>query len=47
VEALGHHKSQLTEGIRFFEEFMLEEASRAGQRGGVDLAEGFRILDLS
>jgi LmbE family N-acetylglucosaminyl deacetylase len=47
VAALGEHTSQLTEGIRFFEGFMREEAVDAGAKAGVGLAEEFRVLDLS
>jgi hypothetical protein len=42
VEAQGHE-----EGIAFFEEFMGEEAKRAGEKIGVEHAEEFRLLDLS
>lgn len=47
VAALAEHESQLTEGIRFFDAFMREEAKAAGEKIGVDLAEEFRVLDLS
>jgi LmbE family N-acetylglucosaminyl deacetylase len=47
VAALGEHVSQITEGIRMWDEWMREEAKVAGQRIGVDLAEEFRVLDLS
>lgn len=47
VEALGRHESQLTEGIRFFEGFLVEEARESGARIGVELAEPFRVLDLT
>jgi LmbE family N-acetylglucosaminyl deacetylase len=47
VAALAEHASQLTEGIRFFDDFMREEAKAAGQKIGVELAEEFRVLDLS
>jgi LmbE family N-acetylglucosaminyl deacetylase len=47
VAALAKHDSQLSEGIAFFEEFMGEEAKRAGEKIGVEHAEEFRRLDLS
>jgi LmbE family N-acetylglucosaminyl deacetylase len=47
VAALAKHASQLEEGIAFFEEFMGEEAKRAGAKIGVEHAEEFRVLDLS
>jgi LmbE family N-acetylglucosaminyl deacetylase len=47
VEALAEHESQLAEGIRFFEEFLLEDAVAAGTKIGVEHAEEFRVLDLS
>jgi LmbE family N-acetylglucosaminyl deacetylase len=47
VAALAEHASQLTEGIRFFDEFMREEARVAGEKIGVALAEEFRVLDLT
>ena len=47
IAALGSHESQITEGIRLWDEWMREEARVAGARIGVDLAEEFRILDLS
>jgi LmbE family N-acetylglucosaminyl deacetylase len=47
VTALAEHASQLSEGIRFFEDFMREEATSAGAKIGVELAEEFRVLDLS
>jgi LmbE family N-acetylglucosaminyl deacetylase len=47
IEALGCHESQLSEGIRFFEEFLGEEAVEAGTKIGVEHAEEFRVLDLS
>jgi hypothetical protein len=37
----------LAEGIRFFENFTREKAAEAGKKIGVDLAEEFRVLDLS
>jgi len=47
IDALACHESQLAEGIRFFEEFLLEEAVEAGARIGADRAEEFRRLDLT
>ncbi len=47
VDALAAHASQLTEGIRFFEEFLTKDAAEAGAKIGVDHAEEFRLLDLS
>lgn len=47
IEALARHDSQLAEGIRFFEEFLSEDAVRAGAKIGVEHAEEFRVLDLS
>lgn len=47
VEALAKHDSQLTEGIRYFEEVLGKEAVDAGKEIGVDHAEEFRVLDLS
>jgi LmbE family N-acetylglucosaminyl deacetylase len=47
VDALAKHDSQLTEGIRFFEEMLGEEAVEAGTKIGVEHAEEFRVLDLS
>ena len=47
VEALARHESQLTEGIRFFEEFLEKDAVESGARIGVEHAEPFRVLDLS
>ncbi|MDP9297480.1 MAG: PIG-L family deacetylase [Actinomycetota bacterium] len=46
VAALARHASQLTEGIRFFEDFMKKEAVEAGVKIGVARGEEFRILDL-
>ena len=46
VAALARHASQLTEGIRFFEDFMQKEAVEAGVKIGVARGEEFRILDL-
>jgi LmbE family N-acetylglucosaminyl deacetylase len=47
IAALAKHDSQLTEGIRFFEEFLSKEAVELGATIGVAYAEGFRVLDLS
>jgi LmbE family N-acetylglucosaminyl deacetylase len=47
VDALARHESQLSEGIRFFEEFLGREAAEAGAKIGVEHAEEFRVLDLS
>ena len=47
LEALGEHPSQLSEGIKFWEERMFEEAAKTGARIGVEHAEEFRVLDLS
>jgi len=47
IQALARHASQLTEGIRFFDEFLRKDAVRAGERIGVEHAEEFRVLDLS
>jgi LmbE family N-acetylglucosaminyl deacetylase len=47
VEALAVHASQLTEGIRFFEGVLSEEAVEAGKKIDVEHAEEFRVLDLS
>ena len=45
--ALAEHRSQLAEGIRFFEDELETEARKAGARIGVGYAESFRVLDLS
>jgi LmbE family N-acetylglucosaminyl deacetylase len=47
IEALARHESQLTGGIGFFEGFLSEEAREAGSQIGVELAEPFRVLDLT
>jgi LmbE family N-acetylglucosaminyl deacetylase len=47
VDALAKHESQLSEGIRFFEEFLSKEAVETGEKIGVEHAEEFRVLDLS
>ena len=46
VAALAAHASQLSEGIRFFEEELDREARAAGERIGVEHAEAYRVLDL-
>jgi LmbE family N-acetylglucosaminyl deacetylase len=47
ISALARHDSQLTEGIRFFDEFLRKEAVASGAKIGVEHAEEFRVLDLS
>jgi LmbE family N-acetylglucosaminyl deacetylase len=47
IQALARHASQLTEGIRFFDEFLRKDAVRAGEAIGVEHAEEYRVLDLS
>ncbi|HWC70655.1 MAG TPA: PIG-L deacetylase family protein [Actinomycetota bacterium] len=47
IDALARHDSQLSEGIAYFERFLLEEAKEAGRKIGADRAEEFRRLDLS
>jgi LmbE family N-acetylglucosaminyl deacetylase len=47
IDALAKHDSQLTEGIRFFEDFLGKDAVEAGAKIGVEHAEEFRVLDLS
>lgn len=47
IDALACHESQLAEGIRFFETFLLAEAEEAGRKIGVARAEEFRRLDLT
>jgi LmbE family N-acetylglucosaminyl deacetylase len=47
LAALAKHDSQLSEGIRFFEEFLGKDAVEAGEKIGVEHAEEFRVLDLS
>ena len=47
IDALAKHDSQLSEGIAFFERFLLEEAEEAGKKIGAGRAEEFRRLDLS
>lgn len=45
--ALAEHRSQLAEGIRFFEEELEREAGKAGERIGARYAESFRVLELA
>ncbi len=45
IAALAKHESQLTEGIRFFEEFLAKEAVELGEKIGASHAEDFRVLD--
>lgn len=47
IAALAKHDSQLTEGVRFFDEFLRKEAVESGGKIGVEHAEEFRVLDLS
>ncbi|MGZ8629559.1 MAG: PIG-L deacetylase family protein [Actinomycetota bacterium] len=47
IDALAKHDSQLSEGIAYFERFLLEEAEEAGKKIGVGRAEEFRRLDLT
>jgi LmbE family N-acetylglucosaminyl deacetylase len=47
IDALARHDSQLSEGIAYFETFLVEEAEEAGKKIGVGRAEEFRRLDLS
>jgi LmbE family N-acetylglucosaminyl deacetylase len=47
VAALARHESQLSEGIRFFEEFLEQDAVEACAEIGVTHAEPFRVLDLT
>ena len=47
IGALAEHRSQITESIRLWDEWMREEARAAGERRGGGLAEEFRVLDLS
>jgi LmbE family N-acetylglucosaminyl deacetylase len=47
IAALAEHDSQLTEGIRYFEEFLEKDAKESGAKIGVEHAEEFRLLDLS
>lgn len=45
--ALAEHRSQLAEGIRFFEDELERVAREAGERIGVRCAESFRVLELA
>jgi LmbE family N-acetylglucosaminyl deacetylase len=47
IAALAEHASQLTEGIRYFEEFLEKDAKESGAKISVEHAEEFRLLDLS
>jgi LmbE family N-acetylglucosaminyl deacetylase len=47
IDALAKHDSQLSEGIAYFEKFLVEEAAEAGESIGAERAEAFRLLDLS
>jgi LmbE family N-acetylglucosaminyl deacetylase len=47
IDALAKHDSQLSEGIAYFEKFLVEEAAEAGESIGAERAEEFRLLDLS
>jgi LmbE family N-acetylglucosaminyl deacetylase len=47
IAALAKHVSQLTEGIRFFEEFLAKDAVELGEKISASHAEDFRVLDLS
>jgi LmbE family N-acetylglucosaminyl deacetylase len=47
IAALAKHDSQLTDGIRFFDEFLRKEAAESGAKIGVEHGEEFRVLDLS
>ena len=47
MDALAEHASQLTEGIRYFQDRMTEEAAKTGAKIGAEHAEEFRVLDLS
>jgi LmbE family N-acetylglucosaminyl deacetylase len=47
IAALAKHESQLTEGIRFFEEFLEKDAVDSAKKIGTTHAEEFRVLDLS
>jgi LmbE family N-acetylglucosaminyl deacetylase len=47
IQALARHASQISEGIRFWDETMRKEAKASGEKIGVQLAEEFRVLDLS
>ena len=45
--ALGAHASQITEGIRFWDEALGKDARASGDKIGVEFAEEFRVLDLN
>ncbi len=47
MAALAKHESQLTEGIRFFEEFLEKDAVDSAKKIGTTHAEEFRVVDLS
>lgn len=47
IDALAKHDSQLSEGIAYFERFLVEEAEEAGKKIGAERVEEFRVLDLS
>jgi LmbE family N-acetylglucosaminyl deacetylase len=47
IDALAKHDSQLSEGIAYFERFLVEEAAEAGKEIGAERGEEFRVLDLS
>ena len=47
INALARHDSQLSEGIAYFERFLVEEAAEAGKKVGAERGEEFRVLDLS
>ncbi len=46
IAALAEHRSQMQEGIRFFEEELEREAAEVGAAIGVAYAEPFRVLSL-
>jgi LmbE family N-acetylglucosaminyl deacetylase len=47
MDALAEHGSQLTEGIRHFQDRMREEAAKTGATIGAEHGEEFRVLDIS
>ncbi len=47
MAALARHRSQVEEGIRFFQDELEREAREAGSTIGVEHAERFRVLNLS
>ncbi len=47
MAALAEHRSQVEDGIRYFQEELEREAREAGAEIGVALGERFRVLDLS